>query len=82
MGDHTKSRSDKRKSPAEPRHTVLWKTDFNTPESADKAAAFERNILTFQADIANTILTGWINMIRMPKFSTIVLSHFKVWMNF
>ena len=34
------------------------KTDFNTPESADKAAAFERNILTFQADIANTILTG------------------------
>ena len=34
------------------------KTYFNTPESADKAAAFERNILTFQADIANTILTG------------------------
>ena len=32
--------------------------DFNTPEAADKAAVFERNILTFQADIANTILTG------------------------
>ena len=32
--------------------------DFSTPEAADKAAAFERNILTFQADIANTILTG------------------------
>lgn len=34
------------------------KTDFNTSEAADKAADLERNILTFQADIANTILTG------------------------
>ena len=34
------------------------KTDFNTPEAADKATDLERNILTFQADIANTILTG------------------------
>ena len=34
------------------------KTNFNTPEAADKAAGLERNILTFQADIANTILTG------------------------
>ncbi len=34
------------------------KTNFNTPEATDKADDLERNILTFQADIANTILTG------------------------
>ena len=59
MGDRTKSRSDKRKSPGRAKGIrPSEKTDFNTPGATDKAAVFERNVLTFQADIANTILTG------------------------